>query len=48
MSSNMRISVLSGRSGNSVKAWLRLIPGFRPEVIERVGSFFSDIAGGVH
>jgi len=44
----MRISVLSGRSGNSIKAWLRLIPGFRPESIQRVASMFSDIAGGVH
>jgi len=44
----MRISVLSGRSGNSVKAWLRPLAGFTPHAIERVASFFSDIAGGVH
>jgi hypothetical protein len=48
MSSWMRISVLSGRSGNSVKAWLRPLNGFRPEAIERIGSLFSDVAGGVH
>jgi len=48
MSSWMRISVLSGRSGNSVKAWLRLLSGYQPESIQRVGSFFEDIAGGVH
>lgn len=48
MSSYMRMSVLSGRSGESIKAWLRLQPGFRPEVIERFGSLFSDVAGGVH
>jgi hypothetical protein len=44
----MNISVLSGRSAGSVKAWLRLLAGYQPESIQRVGSLFSDVAGGVH
>src|SRR5579872_447490 len=48
MSSYSRIVTLDGRIGNSVKAWLRLIPGFQPEGIQRVSSYFGDIAGGVH
>ena len=48
MSSWTRISLLTGRSSGSIKAWLRLLPGFQPESIQRVSSMFGDIAGGVH
>jgi hypothetical protein len=48
MSSMSRIVTLDGRLANSVKNWLRMIPGLRPESIQRVSSYFGDIAGGVH
>ena len=48
MSSHLRLDVLVGRSGASVKNALRPLSGFQPAALERVGSFFSDIAGGIH
>lgn len=48
MSSHLLIDLKSGRSGDTVKSWLRMLSGFQPEAIQRFGSLFSDVAGGVH
>ncbi len=49
MSSQLRIVTLSGASAATLKGRLRLNPsGFVPSVIERIGSYFSAIAGGIH
>lgn len=49
MASQWRITVKSGASAATVKARLRLFStGFAPSVIERVASYISAVAGGVH
>jgi phage tail sheath gpL-like len=49
MSSLFRITVTSGASAATVKGRLRLnVTGYAPSVIERVGSYFSTVAGAIH
>jgi hypothetical protein len=44
MASNIRLDISVPVSSATVKGWLRLVPGFRPESIQRIGSYIHGIS----